>query len=111
MAAKPECNPKVLQVAIPEPDQKSTLVSEITLNLETAIKGKPALNQPIQFDAVPKEFTKEPFMLTMDVDSDKTPQLQVEACTPAKGAPASKKGGASKAAPGTKAKSKAAPKK
>jgi len=108
MAAAPECNPKELKVGIPEPDQKSTLVAEITLKLENPVKGKPAIGQPIKFDAVPAAFAKEPFMLTMDVDADKVPELQVEACTPAK-APAGKKGAAPKsAAPAGK---KAAPKK
>ncbi len=109
MEASPECNPTTLKVGIPEPDQKSTLVAEITLKLENPVKGKPAIGQPIKFDAVPAAFTKDPFMLTMDVDGDKIPELQVEACTPAK-ATAKKKGAA---APATKAPAgkKAAPKK
>jgi hypothetical protein len=107
MEATPECNPKELKVGIPEPEQKSTLVAEITLKLENPVKGKPAIGQPIKFDAVPAAFAKEPFMLTMDVDADKVPELQVEACTPAKAT--GKKGAAPKSAP--PAGKKAAPKK
>lgn len=102
MGGKPECNPKELLVAIPEPDQKSTLVPEITLKLEAPLKGKPVEGQAINFDAVPSAFSKDPFMLTMDLEKEKQPEIQVDACTPAKAAPARK------GAPATK---KAAPKK
>jgi hypothetical protein len=112
LGGKPECNPKELQVAIPMPDQKGTVVPEITLKLETAVKGKPVAGQEITFVGVPSAFTKDPlFMLTMDVDKEHAPaDLKVDACVPAKGAPGAKTAPKT-AAPAAPAAKKPAPKK
>ena len=42
---------------------------EVTLKLETPMPGKADKGTEIQFQGVPSAFTKDPFMLTFDVDS------------------------------------------
>jgi hypothetical protein len=103
MEGKPECNPKELLVAVPLPDQKGTVVPEITLKLETALKGKPVAGQEISFTGVPTAFSKEPFMLTMDVDKEHTPELKLDPCTPARATPKGPAKGGTKKSTGTPA--------
>jgi hypothetical protein len=91
--AKPSCNPKELLVAFPLPSSTGTPTPEVTLKLDTALKGKPETNVDIQFNGVPEAFTREPFMLTMGSAKDKIEGLTLAACVPA-GAP-------KKAAPST----------
>ena len=43
--------------------------AEVTLKLETPLPGKAEPGTEIQFKGIPSAFTKEPFMLTFDVDS------------------------------------------
>jgi tetratricopeptide (TPR) repeat protein len=64
ISQKPALNPKELVVGISKPD-----TPEVTLKLETALRGKAAPGTEIQFEGVPSAFTKDPFMLTFDVDS------------------------------------------
>jgi hypothetical protein len=92
VGGKPECNPKEILVAVPEPDQTSAPTAVITLKLEAAIKGKPVAGQEIKFGGGASAFTRDPFMLTLDVDKEATPELKTDPCTP----PAAAK----KAAPG-----------
>jgi len=98
MGGKPECRSKELLIAVPEPNQQSTLTPEITLKLETPLKGKPVAGEEVKFGGVPSAFVREPFMLTMDVEQAKIEGLKTETCTvapvkkaPAKKAPAKKK--------------------
>jgi hypothetical protein len=87
--AKPECRPKELLVAVPLPDAAQPLRSEITLKLDTALTGKPDLNQEFRWEGVPSEFSKDPFMLTMDTEKAKIDGLNVTPCAaPARRAPA-----------------------
>lgn len=93
MSGAPECRSKTILVAVPEPDQKSTLIAEITLKLDAALAGpnaKPTAGTEITFTgAVPSAFTKEPFMLTLDIEKAKIEGLKTEACAvaPPKKAP------------------------
>ncbi|MBZ5584919.1 MAG: hypothetical protein LAQ30_22455, partial [Acidobacteriia bacterium] len=89
VGGKPECRSKELLVAVPEPNQQSTLTPEIALRLDTPLKGKPAPGEEVKFDGVPTAFSREPFMLTMDVEQAKVEGLKTETCTvaPAKKAP------------------------
>ncbi len=97
--SKPACYPTEILVAVPEPDQKTAPVAEITLKFDPAFKGKPLVGQEFKFVAVPSAFTREPFMLTLDVDEEKLPDIKVDACP----APAAKKGApTTKGAPATK---------
>jgi hypothetical protein len=87
MSGAPECRSKTILVAVPEPDQKSTLIAEITLKLDAALAGpnaKPTAGTEITFTgAVPSAFTKEPFMLTLDIEKAKIEGLKTEACAAA----------------------------
>jgi hypothetical protein len=100
---KPECRSKEILVALPEPGQQGTLVPEITIKLDTALKGKPLSGEIVWENGVPSAFTKEPLMLTIDVEQAAIQGIKTDQCTPA--AP-SKKGPAKGAAA-----KKAAPKK
>jgi hypothetical protein len=84
MSGVPECKSKTILVAIPEPDQKSTLIGEITLKLDAALTGKPTEGTEITFaGAVPSAFTKDPFMLTVDIEKAKIDGLKMDTCTAA----------------------------
>ena len=100
MGGTPECRSKTLLVAVPEPDQKSTLTAEITLKLDAALTGKPTAGTEIVFEgAVPSAFTKDPFMLTLDIEKAKIDGLKTDPCTVA---PAKKAGTGAKKAPAKK---------
>jgi hypothetical protein len=101
MGGTPECRSKEVQVAVPEPNQQSTVTPEITLKLDSALTGKPVAGTEIQWEGVPSAFSKDPFMLTMDTEKAKIEGLKTEPCT---AAPAGKKGGAATKAPATKKK-------
>ena len=86
------CRGKEVLVAVPEPG-KPAGPAEITLKLDAALTGKPAAGSEIEFDAVPRAFQREPFMLTMEAEKAKISGLKVETCaaTPA-ARPGTKKG-------------------
>lgn len=96
--AQPACRSKSLLVSVPEPNQTNA-PTVITLKLDTALTGKPETGVEIEWEGVPSAFTQDPFMLTMDIQDNKTDLTGVKTtpCTaaPAK-APAGKKGPAAK---------------
>ena len=94
LSVKPATNSKEIVLAMSD-----TTTAEVTLVLEEALVGKPETGNAIEFEGVPSAFTKEPFMLTFDVENTKISGLKVEA--PAKRPPA-KKAAPSKAAPAKK---------
>ncbi len=81
--AKPECRPKELLVAVPLPDAQQPLRAEITLKLDSALTGKPELNQEFHWEGVPSAFSKDPFMLTMDTEKAKIEGLNTTGCAAA----------------------------
>jgi hypothetical protein len=81
--AKPACKSKELLVAIPLPDQQGTPVAEISLKLDAPLTGKPEIGGTKQWTAVPKSFTKDPFMLTMETEKAKVENLKTTPCGPA----------------------------
>lgn len=93
-----KCRAKEILVAIPMPDAKGEQKAEITLKLDAALTGKPEAGSEFQWDGgIPSAFTKDPFMLTMDVEKAKLEGLKTSPCaaTPTgakKGAPTKKKG-------------------
>jgi hypothetical protein len=95
MGGNPDCRSKEVLVAVPEPDQTSTLTAEITLKLDKPLTGKPVAGTEIKWDGQPAAFTKEPFMLTMAVDQADIQGMATDPCTP----PAAKKPAAKKPAP------------
>ncbi len=89
---KPACRSKELMVAVPEPGQTAN-TAEITLKLDTPLTGKPTPGQEFEWEGVPKAFTQQPFMLTMEVEKAKLGDLKTEPCSvaPVHHAPAKKK--------------------
>jgi hypothetical protein len=78
---KPECRPKELLVAVVLPDASQPARAEITLKLDKALSGKPELNTEVRWEGVPSAFTREPFMLTMDAETNRIVGLKITPCT------------------------------
>jgi hypothetical protein len=93
LEGKPACKSKELLVAIPLPDQQGSPVAEITLKLDAPLTGKPETGGTIQWTGVPKAFTKDPFMLTMEAEKEMLENLKTTPCAaaPAKKAAPKKK--------------------
>jgi tetratricopeptide (TPR) repeat protein len=87
VSMKPAMNPKELVLAVSAPD-----TPEVTLKFETALRGKADAGTEIGFEGVASAFTREPFMLTLDVESkDKIEGWPVQAAPAVKKRPATKK--------------------
>ena len=85
MEVTPECRAKELLVAVPLPDAKQSPQIEIRLKLDKPLAGKPDLKTEFQWEGVPSAFTREPFLLTMDVETGKLQGLTTTPCAaPAK---------------------------
>jgi hypothetical protein len=81
--AKPACRSKELLVAVPMPDAKPPFTTEIALKLDTALTGKPDLNVDLTWlDGQPSAFSKDPFLLTIDVEKAKIEGLKTTPCVP-----------------------------
>lgn len=81
--AKPACRSKELLVALPLPDAKPPFIAEIALKLDAPLTGKPDENLELTWtEGVPSAFTKDPFLLTMDVEKAKIDGLKTTPCTP-----------------------------
>jgi len=81
LEGKPACNSKSLTLALS--DDKTP---EVTLVLDTPIKGKPTAGVDITWEgAVAKAFTATPFNLTMEMELAKIDGFEKTACVP--GAP------------------------
>jgi len=79
ISQKPALRPKELVLSIDEDKP------QVTLKLETPLPGKAEPGTELQFEGVPKEFNKDPFMLTFEVDSkDKIEGWPAQAAPPAK---------------------------
>jgi len=68
ISAKPEIRPKELVVAVEKPD-----VADCTLKLAEGqtLPGKMDPGGEIEFEGTAKAYTKEPYMLTLEVEKDK----------------------------------------
>ena len=77
---RPACRSKELLVGIPEPGQQAK--GEILLKLDAPLTGKPEAGE-IEFDGVPRAFTREPFLLTMEVEKAKIVGLKLASCAAA----------------------------
>jgi tetratricopeptide (TPR) repeat protein len=76
--AKPACHSKELEVALS--DAKT---AEVTIKLDMPLKGKPATGQQIEWQGVPTEFSRDPFMMTMTAEDGMIEGLQTEPCSAA----------------------------
>lgn len=66
VSATPDTNPKELVIGITDPK-----IGEVTLKLDAALRGKMEPGTDIGFEGVPSAFTKDPFMVTFDVEKAK----------------------------------------
>lgn len=91
MSGVPDCRSKSVLVAVPVPGSTATVTAEITLKfgtyngdkfIEKALTGKPTAGTEIKWDGQPTTFTKEPFMLTMNVDEADVQGMDTTPCTP-----------------------------
>lgn len=91
---KPACRSKELLIAFPMPDATGALNPEVTLKLDAPLTGKPEAGKEIEFNGVPTAFSKDPFMLTMTVDSpkEKIDGLTITPCAAPRGPAPRKKG-------------------
>jgi hypothetical protein len=79
--AKPACKSKELLVALS--DTTHTEVALKLVNAEgtaLALAGKPETGVEIQWEGVPSAFTKDPFLVTMDVEKGKIENLKMSPC-------------------------------
>ena len=96
ISAIPDINPKELVLGITDPK-----VGEVTLKLDAALRGKMDPGTEIGFEGVASAFTKDPFMVTFDVEKAKLTgwtasgpaptQKKAPAARPAARPPAAKK--------------------
>lgn len=94
VAEATKCRAKEILVSVPLPDAQGAQKAEITLKLDTPLTGKAEAGSEFLWEGVPTAFTKDPFMLTMDVEKAKIDGLKVTPCgVPARKGPASKKKG------------------
>jgi hypothetical protein len=87
MSAKPECRSKELVISMPT-EADANPAAEVTLKLDAPLAGKPDTGSEITFNGVARSFAPSPFMVTMEVETDKVQGLNVTPCAP----PAAKKG-------------------
>jgi len=89
------CRGKEVTVAFPMPNQTGALTPEVKLKFEAALTGKPEPNTEITFEGgVATAFTKDPFLLTLEIEKAKVEGLKTTPCVPTpakKSAPAAKK--------------------
>lgn len=78
--ARPPCRPLELRVSVPLPNQTHDSSEEIVLKLATRLSGQPELHTEIHWSGVPSAFSKQPFLLTMDVDPASLKNLNLTAC-------------------------------
>ena len=64
VSMKPALRPKSIVVAVEKPE------GDVTLNFEMPLPGKMEPGEEIQFAGTAKSFTKEPFMLTLEVEKE-----------------------------------------
>jgi tetratricopeptide (TPR) repeat protein len=74
ISAKPPVRSKELVVGLADAN-----TPEMTLKLDTPLKGKPELGCEIEFEGVASSFQPDPFMVTLDVDTAKIHGLTVRA--------------------------------
>jgi hypothetical protein len=76
-----KCRAKEILVAVPLPDAQGAQKAEITLKLDAPVTGKPDVGSEFHWDkGVPTAFTKDPFMLTMDVEKANLEGLKTTPC-------------------------------
>jgi hypothetical protein len=77
VSTKPEVNPKEIVLAVETADQP-----EVTLVLEKPLRGKADVGTEIEFTAVAKEYTKEPYSLKLEIENEKLKGWPAQAAAP-----------------------------
>lgn len=95
VSSKPETNPKELVLQM-DPNDPPGGAGDVTLRLDKPMRGKADTGTEIQFEGIAKEFTKDPFMVTFEVEQEKVQGWPVQAAPVKKAAPARKAGGKKK---------------
>jgi hypothetical protein len=85
ISAKPAVRSKELVVGLADPN-----TPEVTLKLDTPLKGKPEPGCDMEFEGIPTAFQPDPFMVSFDVEAAKIKGLKVHS-VPAGGTPGRKK--------------------
>ena len=99
ISMEPANKPKTLVLALEKPD-----VADVTLKFEEPLPGTMEPGAELEFEGAPSAYTKEPFMVTFDVDME-LKQLVGWTGTNPKGSPrGGAKGGAAKGKAATKGK-------
>lgn len=75
ISAKPAVNSKELVIGVAD-----AATPEVTLKLETPVKGKPVIGSELNFEGVPELFVRDPFMITFD--QAKVTNVKTEAPAP-----------------------------
>src|ERR1051325_10566472 len=78
--ARPQCRPRELLVALPQPDAPKPYRAEITLKLDKPLAGQPEAGGEFQWQGVAAAFSREPFKLTINADRGKRGGLKSTPC-------------------------------
>jgi tetratricopeptide (TPR) repeat protein len=81
--AKPACRPTELLLAVHAPNAPSS-EPEIALKFDKPLRGKVDTGSEIKFEAVARDFSRQPFLLTMDADPSKIEGMSVTPCAAGK---------------------------
>jgi hypothetical protein len=82
VGASPACRPRELRVAIRLPNGTQSPAAEIALKFAKPVMGKPEPGSELRWTGVATAFSKEPFLLTMEVDPSNVKNLTVSPCQP-----------------------------
>ena len=80
--AKPECRATELRIAIGSANDDQNSRPEVLLKLAKALTGKPERGGEIRWTGVATAFSKEPFLLTMEVEPSKVEGVRLSPCQP-----------------------------
>jgi hypothetical protein len=80
--ATPECRPSQLRVAIRFPKDTQNPRPEVLLKLEKPLTGKPEIGAEIRWTGVPRAFSKEPFLVTIETEPVKIEEVRLSPCQP-----------------------------
>jgi hypothetical protein len=80
--AKPECRATELRIAMASPKDPQNTRAEVSLKFEKALTGKPEIGSELHWTGVATAFSKEPFLLTMEVEPAKVEGMRLSPCQP-----------------------------
>ena len=78
--ARPTCRSTELGVSIRLPNDPQNAHKEVTLKLQKPLTGKPELGGELHWTGVASEFSRDPFLLIMDVEPSSVKNLTLSPC-------------------------------